>query len=111
MKMFKLAASIAALCLACSGADASTEAGSHITSYTPQVSGRMFFTTDGQRSNLPSCATASNRWVIDTTTPAGQAVVAGMLTAYAQHRTLTLVGTGDCSEWGDTETVVFFNVT
>lgn len=110
MKLFTIGAALAALCLAGTAANASYEPGGHITGYVPQFSGQMFFTTNGPRDNVPGCSTQPGRWVIDDTTPAGQSLVAGMLTAYGLGKSLTLVGTGDCAVWKDTETVAYFFV-
>lgn len=108
MTMYKLYAALGALCLATSAAHASIEQNAHVTTYTAQEKGQMFFNTDGQRSATPGCSTIPGRWVIDATTPAGQMMVAAMLTALAEHKTIFLVGTGDCGVWGDTETVDYF---
>ena len=63
------------------------------------------------RTGIPACGTNnSNRWAIDASTPAGQAAVQVLLTAYTQHRPIYVTGTGTCTVWGDTETVQFFNL-
>lgn len=110
MNILKTTITLATLFFMPVAAQASVESDSHITSYTPQAGGPMFFATDGQRQNIPGCSFQPGRWVIDDTTPAGQALVAGMLTAFSLHKTIRLVGTGDCSVWGDTETVLYFTV-
>lgn len=66
--------------------------------------GGAFFYHDGPRTNRPSCAT-EDRWVINVSTPAGQAMYAAVLTAIASGRKITVHGTGACSFWGDTESV------
>lgn len=90
-----------------SAAQASSETGSHILSYTAQPSGQFFLNTDGNRAGVPGCSTQKGRWVIDATSAGGQATVAAMLTAYALHKTLNVYGTNDCTIWGDTESVLF----
>lgn len=66
--------------------------------------GGAFFYHAGPRTNRPSCAT-EDRWVINVSTPAGQAIYAAVLTAIASGRKITVQGTGACSFWGDTESV------
>ena len=42
--------------------------------------------------------------MIDTTSPAGQAMAAQILTAYSLGKPVNVEGTNDCVIWGDTET-------
>ena len=90
-------------------AQASTANSGYITSYTPQIGGKFFFTTDGGRTAQPGCST-SNRWVVDGGTAGGQVLVAGLLTAYAQHNQVSISGSGACNVWGDTEDLTYFTV-
>ena len=110
MELIKITVALATLCLFPVTAHASNQYGGHITSYLPQSGGQMFFTSDGPRDSVPGCAAQDVRWVIDDTTPAGQALVAGLLTAYALHKTVDVVGTGNCSVSANTETVAYFGV-
>ncbi|HAF80275.1 MAG TPA: hypothetical protein DCG66_04605 [Brevundimonas sp.] len=71
--------------------------------------GGAFFYHDGPRTNRPSCAT-QDRWVINVTTPAGQAMYAAVLTAVASGRKIAVHGSGACSFWGDTESVTSLQV-
>ena len=80
-----------------------------ITGVLPHTGG-FFFNSSGTRSSAPSCATVTNRWVINTTTSQGQAMVAALLSAYMAHKRITVVGTGTCDVWGDTETVNYFQI-
>lgn len=66
--------------------------------------GRIFFYQTGSRTARPTCAT-EDRWVFDIKTSTGQATLAVLLTAHANNRNVTIQGTGQCSEWPDTETV------
>jgi hypothetical protein len=65
---------------------------------------RGFFEQSGTRTSRPACATAT-RWVIDTSTLAGQAMFSQLLTAYSLGRKVYISGTGDCALWGDSEGV------
>jgi hypothetical protein len=71
--------------------------------------GRLLFSHSGTTHNRPACATSG--WAIDGTTPAGQMMVASLLTAIAQGRRISIIGTGACDLWGDSETVYYFNYT
>lgn len=71
--------------------------------------GVVLFTSDGSRSQTPTCHTMPNRWAFDATTPAGQAMLSVILTAYSSGKRVDVHGTGLCSAWLDTETVEFIN--
>ena len=99
----------AVLALTPMAAQASTAGNGYITSYTPQIGGKLFFSMDGSRSAQPGCST-SNRWVVDGSTAGGQVLVAGLLTAFAQHKQIYVSGSGACNVWGDTEDLTYFTV-
>lgn len=63
-----------------------------------------FFEQNGSRSTRPACATMT-RWAIDVSNAAGQAMLAHLLAMNAQHRSVYVTGSGDCSTWADSETV------
>lgn len=91
-----------------SSAAASSVTAGTINSMTVQVyspGGQYFFSTTGTRTATPSCATQP-RWVIDTSTSAGQSQVAALLSAYTMNKKVSVTGTGTCSVWADTETVL-----
>lgn len=71
--------------------------------------GRFFFDFTGPRDQRPACATF-NRWVIDATIDQGRAMMALMMTAKAQDKTITIYGTGDFRDWADTESIAHFFV-
>jgi hypothetical protein len=75
--------------------------------------GAVMFLHAGVRT-LPAapCQAAGlqNRWAFNASTPTGQAYLATLLTAYSLHKRIQIYGTGDCSAWGDTETVSYFIV-
>lgn len=87
-------------------AGASTTNYGYVTAFL-QAGGVVMFYQDGDRSGAPSCqgADVPKRWAFDASTGAGHAMLSILLTAYAQHRTVKIVGTGACSVQGDTETV------
>ena len=64
-----------------------------------------FFKTTGTRTGtIPACATLT-RWVFPLNTPAGQGILATLLTAKATGKTIAVDGTGDCKLGTASETV------
>ena len=102
------AAVVALLCV-CTPAHAGYSTPGKIYSILSHRAGRLFFEQDGTRSGSPSCATVS-RWVIDTTTAAGQSMAATVLSAYSLGRSVQVEGTQECGAWGDTETVNYVQI-
>lgn len=94
------------------GFASSTNGFGNVTDVYGTNNGAVLFSTDAtQRSSVPSCASNNpRRWAIDASTTAGQAAASLLITAWAQHKRVWVTGTGACSIWGDTETVLFFNV-
>jgi hypothetical protein len=80
-----------------------------ISGVLPHYAG-LLFNQSGTRYSAPACATLSGRWVINVGTPQGQAMAAALLTSYMAHKRITVVGTGDCGVWSDTETVAYFRI-
>lgn len=103
----KAAMSVIVVSLSATSAIAGTSGLGAITLFTavPSSSNPFFFYTNGARSGGAACATITNRWVIDVSTPSGQATVALVLSAQAQGRSVSVTGTGNCAVWSDTETV------
>ena len=69
-------------------------------------SGLMFFSQAGSTTGHPACATQP-RWVINLSTPGGQAAASTIITAYATGKPIAVTGTGSCADWGDTESILF----
>jgi len=64
-----------------------------------------FFKTTGTRTgSVPACATLP-RWVFPLNTPAGQGILAALLTAKATGKKIEVEGTGDCKLGTASETV------
>lgn len=71
--------------------------------------GVVLFSLDtGARSGLPACVTQTSRWAFDATTPAGQARLSLLLTAFASGTTIHVIGAGACPDWLDTESIEYF---
>lgn len=71
--------------------------------------GLTAFNQGGTRTAKPACAT-QDRWAIDTTTPAGQAMTAMLLTAYTTNRPIRIDGTGTCTLDSQFETVLNLHI-
>jgi hypothetical protein len=71
------------------------------------VNGKVFFNLSGTRSTPPACATETTRWVFDATSPAGQALMAAVLTFEARSKQISVIGTNTCPDWFDTETAQY----
>ena len=100
---------ISTLALFPSPSVASTSTLGKPTNLVVNNAGRFFFDFTGARAQRPACA-IHNRWVIDATTDQGRAMMALMMTAKAQGKTITVYGTGDCRDWADTESIMHFMV-
>lgn len=91
-----------------STASASTSSAGTVSNAIVNRASRFFFNQNGSRSARPACSV--DRWVIDVSTSAGQAMMSLILTAQAQNRPIVINGTGACAEWSDTEGVDLINV-
>lgn len=74
--------------------------------------GTILFNHAGARTGPPGCQNGNTpkRWAIDGSTPAGQATLAALLTAYSLGKPIFIYGTGACPNWPDTETVSWFAI-
>jgi hypothetical protein len=72
------------------------------------TNGIVMVYSDGNRSGIPTCATQTGRFAIDSTTPGEKAQLAGLLAAYAIGKPVVILGTGGCEVYGDSETINFF---
>jgi hypothetical protein len=111
MRLAGLAIAAALTCFATGARASEAEAGyiSSILSFGD--GGVVFFNHSGTRSTLPTCngvPALQTRWAINTSTAAGQARLAVLLSAYGLNKRIEIVGLGNCSLWGDTETVNYF---
>ncbi|MBW8860281.1 MAG: hypothetical protein JF570_11310 [Caulobacter sp.] len=74
----------------------------------PTVSGVVYFWQRGSRSAQPACSTAfPGRWAFNAATPAGQSLLALILSANATGKSITVAGNGVCDVAGDTESVSY----
>lgn len=83
-----------------------------IGNYIVTTYGKAFVHLNSATVSPPACSGASD-WAIDLTGAngtAGRAVLAAIIAASIQGKTITVVGTGDCNVWGDRETVSYIVV-
>ncbi|WP_336966244.1 hypothetical protein [Sphingobium aquiterrae] len=102
----KIVAKILALCLLALPkiAEASEAQLGYVRVISAGPNGIVFFTTDGPRTARPTCATLQ-RWVIDVSSPGGQALMSQLLTAYTSQIKIRIDGKGVCDVWADTESI------
>ncbi|MBW8860682.1 MAG: hypothetical protein JF570_13455 [Caulobacter sp.] len=112
MKFFAATLCIATLAFAgASHASNSTEGG-YITEFFIMEDGQVLFNVAGGRTTPPACQGdgLASRWAFNAATPAGQAKLSALLSAYALHKQVVIIGKGACSDWGDTESVSWFRI-
>lgn len=112
-RMLYLWAAGAILASACSAsAQASNADFGYVTTVYGTLSGAVLFSTTGARTSPPVCQGSSvpQRFALDTSTTAGQQQATILRDANAKRKRIYIVGTGNCSIWGDSETVNFFQV-
>lgn len=97
-----------AMLIQASIASASVASSGYLTQYLI-LNGIAFVWHNGTRSTPPSCDT-QGRFAFNVTTPAGQAALSGILTAFASHKPVAITGTGACTDWSDSETMQYFSV-
>jgi hypothetical protein len=81
-----------------------------VSSYLVSIYGKLFF----HAGDANSRATCSNGdWAVDLIGPnaaAGKGILAAVISANAQGKTVHVYGTGLCDVWGDRETVEYIVV-
>jgi hypothetical protein len=83
----------------------------NISNIHAMKNGKVLFTHSGARSGQPACATTQlTRWAFDANTPAGQAQLSVLMTAYVTGKTITVSGSNACTDWGDSESVDYFYI-
>jgi hypothetical protein len=77
---------------------------------TIQAGGQVLVAPDQSLGpSKPACNTA-NRFAFDSTTAVGKSRLGMVLSAIAMGRTVTIVGTGFCTLWGDSEDLSYFTI-
>lgn len=108
MKRLGMAVFVAGLVLA-PAAQASNAGWGYVSYVTPTADGYVYFQQSGARPGLPSCANTAQpqRWGFNASTPAGQARLAVLLSAFGLHKQIYIYGSGSCND--ATELVDFFH--
>jgi hypothetical protein len=90
-------------------ARAGTQSETNIFQLVPGTGAFAFLMTGGTRASVPSCASANpNSWVVDVSTPQGQALAASIMTAFATGKKIYIQGTGACPAFNPATEQVFF---
>lgn len=105
MKVRHAAAALLAACSIGTEAFASNSQPGLISHVNILNNGVVMFNHSGTRSATPACHTQGGRWAFDGTTPAGQAKLSFLMTAYVTRKPVVVQGLASCAVWGDTETV------
>ena len=94
-------------------AQASNTTPVYVTSVTPTSYNWVYLTHTGSRGQVPGCGAATaNRYAFSVATSGGQAMLSTLLTAFAAHKPVTIVGTGACDAAApDTESVAYLVIT
>lgn len=72
------------------------------------LTGAAVFKVSGPvAGSWPACANVLQRFAVDTTTAAGQAMFATVLSARLAQQRVYVVGLGHCNTWGDSESVSY----
>ncbi len=111
-KLITLSALIALAYVPAATVNASSAGVGTISNILATASGVVMFNHAGARSAAPSCQSSGvpTRWAINGATPAGQAMIATLLSAYSLGKSVQVVGTGACGDWVDTESVSLLQI-
>ncbi len=107
MQKILAALAVASTCaLAAPAAQASVAQSGTVYQITITGTGVVYFWQRGSRSAQPACsASFPGRWSFSTSTSAGQAMLALLLSANASGKPVVVAGKSVCDVAGDTETV------
>lgn len=62
---------------------------------------------DAPVQSRPGCSVSSWNFAVDTSTADGRKALSFLLTAYTAGKAVNIAGTGYCSLWGDTESLLY----
>jgi hypothetical protein len=102
-----MAATACAIGMFCSAAHASTAWQGELRDVHLMQNGVVLVYTTGSRTTPPTCSTVAARFAFDSTTAGGKSQLAGILAAHAAGRQVVIVGTDNCSVYGDSETISY----
>jgi hypothetical protein len=64
----------------------------------------------GANSGKPACSVIGDEWSVNVSTPTGKAMLAVLLSAQAQGKSVAVGGSGACTAWLDRETPVWIRL-
>jgi multisubunit Na+/H+ antiporter MnhB subunit len=109
----KIGSRIAALSLLLTSfaipAHAGSSPGVRVTNIIPHANGMVVFYVDAARTDAPACNLNGVVWTINSTSLAGQGLLASLITAMASGLTLDIGGTNTC-EYAGMESVNFIAI-
>ncbi|KQZ22904.1 hypothetical protein [Caulobacter sp. Root1472] len=88
---------------------AGSSSGVQVTNIIPHANGMVAFYVSVSRTNAPACNENGIVWTVNSTTLAGQGLLASLITAMASGLTLDIGGTGVC-EYAGMESVNFIAI-
>lgn len=95
-----------------SAAHASNAQAGYISEITIFADGTVLFNHDGSRDTPAACGAAwPARWAFNSASAAGQSRLSALLSAFGLHKRIRVLGLGNCSNWGDTESLNYFVIT
>lgn len=100
-------AMICALMIAAPAGASSAPAGS-ISTIQVLNNGVVLFNHNGARTALSGCATNLGRWSFDGATPAGQAKLSLLMSAYMANKQIAINGANNCNDFPGIESVSDF---
>ena len=102
------AAALALALMTGSAAQASTGQSGTVYNITVTIYGTVYFWQRGVRTAQPACSTGMpRRWAFSSTTPAGQSLLALILSANATGKPIVVAGNATCDVAPDTESAVY----
>lgn len=106
MKFLKFSILATVLSLS-SPAAASNSINGFVQGFVTLTGGVVLVFTNGTRTAPPACSntTLPGRWAFTSTTAEGQVLLSILLSTYALHQPISIIGTGTCTAIGDAETI------
>lgn len=103
------AASSAVLTLSSANAIAGSAEAGELVSIDRESDQLVLVYSNGERFQVPGCAEQSPKWwAIDASTVAGQEQLRELAALRESNKKVRIVGTGECHETRDAETISFF---
>jgi|GEM_PF-2169998 len=103
----------AASFLICAKANAGTVSGAKVSFINTASFDVAFIHVNVVPTNVPACGTlttSQSRFAVNLNSASGRAILNQATVAMALGKTFSIVGTGDCGVWADTESVQQFVV-